>query len=115
MNKTFLEKTNTVYRAWDPYEECYGYGCDRTTEAFKRSVEKLKKYIENKTIFIGSKTGLKCRLEKHDYVKYEEHIVVFEFKRADTGFIMRSSRDLEDIAEYIWINVDFGSCSHIIK
>lgn len=115
MNKTFLEKTNTVYRAWDPYEDCYGYGCDRTTDSFKKSVEKLKKYIEDKTIFIGCKTGLKCRLEKHDYVKYEEHIVVFEFKRADSEYIIYSSQNLEDVAEHIWISVVCGTCHHIVK
>lgn len=104
MERTYQEKTKTVYHDWDPYEDCYGYGCDRTTCAFKRSVEKLQNYIKEGTIFTGCKTGLKTRIEFNNGL--------FEFKRADKDFVMYSSKYIENVAEYIWISAVVGACVH---
>lgn len=103
MERTYLEKTNTVYRMWNPYTDGYGYGCDRKTPAFKHSLEKLGNYVKTGKIFIGCNTGLETKIEFSDKK--------FKFKRADGNFIMYSSSNLEDVAEYIWISVTVGACA----
>lgn len=111
-----IDKTNTVVRIWDPYEDCYGYTVNKETSAFKKSLEKVQKYLDESIPFKIGGTGCDVKVVYDENHKnyYGDTIPVYQVKRCDMDFIYCERKTLEDVAKFLWIDGILGPCNHII-
>lgn len=113
INRYTGKRSSVVYKVWDPWEDRFGLAVDKESPLFKKSVEKLKKYLDEETRF--KLNGLEVKIIKADTFRYEELIPMYQIVRTDCDFVMRERRTLEEIAVYLWVAALDGPCSHIVN